>query len=82
MKLTLIALALVSGLSSAALAEDWSKGLTDNTRIRILQLVPNADLTDLSKDQVQTLEMFFTDSKNLRSSENPGGKIQIILARE
>ncbi len=79
MKHVLIAAILAATAVSAANAEDWSKGLTQQTRNEILQLVPNADLTGLSKAQVQRLEMFFDNSDNLRAGNNPSGKLQVIL---
>jgi hypothetical protein len=88
MKLFITAAAFAAALSSAALAQTYygaasgtPGGLSASARNHVLQLVPGADLSGLSKTQVQTIEAFFVNSANLRSDNNPSGKIKLILSR-
>ncbi len=54
-------------------------GLSEVKRIEVQRLVPGADTSNLTPAQIGALELFFDNSDNLRSGNNPSGKVQRIL---
>lgn len=78
---TVLAAATATSVSAAGYGYGASNGLSESTRVEVQQLVPGADLSNLSAAQIGALDLLFDNSDNLRSGENPAGKIQVILSR-
>ncbi len=53
--------------------------LSDNVRLQIVQLVPDADLTNLSTDQIAELEGIFSGPDSTSSGANPRGAVMQVL---
>jgi hypothetical protein len=85
MKQFVIAAVLAAAGATAASADAYgyagSNGLSETLRVEVQHLVPGADTSNLSPAQIGALQLLFDNSDNLRSGENPAGKVQVILSR-
>ncbi len=81
MKRIVLATLIAAATTSSAFAMTTAGELSTVKRIEVQRLVPGADLTNLSAQQVTAIELFFLNSDNLQSGENPSGKLQKLLER-
>ena len=79
MKRILLATVLALSAGTAVYADSMSGALNSGIALEVSRLVPGADLNSLSRDQVVAIENIFVDSENLRSGNDPAGKIRVIL---
>jgi hypothetical protein len=80
MKHIVLASALLLASVSGAFAGKASAELSSSVKTQILQLVPDADLSNLTTSQYVRLELFFGNSANLRAGEDPAQRVKVILA--
>jgi hypothetical protein len=73
---------LIVAATSAGMAETTKAELSPSVKVQIRQLVPDADLSNLTTMQYVRLENLFANSANLRAGESPATRIRIILASE
>jgi hypothetical protein len=84
-----LAIASVLALATAGSAFAFTGGVTpdspaelnSNYRATVLQLVPDADLSNLTIRQVAMIETFLANSDNRSSGSNPAGYIQNVLGQ-
>ncbi|MBA3910912.1 MAG: hypothetical protein C0524_13820 [Rhodobacter sp.] len=79
MKRIVLATALITASAVGAFAQTSPVALTSATASQIMQLVPGADLTNLTTSQYAQLVTLFSSSENLRAGEDPASQIKIIL---
>lgn len=79
MKRILLATVLALSAGTAVYADSMSGTLNAGVALEVSRLVPGADLNSLSRSQVASLENFFVDSENLKSSNDPANKIRVML---
>jgi hypothetical protein len=79
MKRILLATALILSAGTAVYADSMSGSLSADVALQVSRLMPNADLSNLTSQQVSALENLFSDSENLKSGSNPVGAVGVIL---
>lgn len=79
MKKIIIASLIALSASTAAFAGGT---VSSAIAIEVSRLVPGADLSNLTPSQSGRLHALFSNSKNLRSGENPAGQIRVILGAQ
>jgi hypothetical protein len=80
MKRLIATAAILATLGTSAFAMVSKDQLSPNVKAQISQMVPNAELDNLSTRQVAAINGVFANSSNLRSGNNPEGKLKVILA--
>jgi hypothetical protein len=79
MKRILLLTVLVLAAGTAAYADSRSGSLDAGVALEVSRLMPGADLSNLTPQQVTALENLFADSENLSSGSNPKGAVGVIL---
>jgi hypothetical protein len=82
MKKLLLLTAVIAATATATLADQTPRKLPQTMQVAILQLVPDADLSNLTNGQWARFHVLFSNSANLRAGEDPAARIKIILASE
>lgn len=81
MKRILLASVLALSAGTAVYADSMSGTLNSGVALEVSRMVPNADVSNLSRDQIVALENLFSNSENLRSGNDPAGEVRRILGQ-
>jgi hypothetical protein len=81
MKRILLASVLALSAGTAVYADSMSGALNTGVALEVSRLVPTADVSSLSRDQIIALENLFSNSENLRSGNDPAGEVRRILSQ-
>lgn len=79
MKSLVLAAVVVAASAFGAAAEQAPVPLTASLSAKIMSLVPDADLSNLTNAQYAQLVSLFANSENLSSGANPVGAVKVIL---
>lgn len=79
MKRIILASALMAAAATGAYAQTAAVALSSAIVSSIEQLVPGADLSNLTSAQYGQLVALFSSSENLGAGEDPAGQIKVIL---
>lgn len=82
MKRIVLATALVAASGFGAFAQTAPVALSSAIEFQVQQLVPGADLSNLTNSQYARLVSLFSKSENLRAGEDPANQIKIILGAQ
>jgi uncharacterized secreted protein with C-terminal beta-propeller domain len=80
MKRLIATAAILATLGTSAFAMVSKDQLPAHVRHQIVQMVPNADLDNLTTSQVAAIYGLFANSENLRVGNDPAGQLKVILA--
>lgn len=78
-KRIILASALVAASAFGAVAQDASVALSSTVQSKILQLVPGADLTNLTASQASRLTELVQNGDNLKPSNSPAAQVRVII---
>ncbi|PLL10347.1 hypothetical protein C0V75_21185 [Tabrizicola sp. TH137] len=80
MKRLIATAAILATIGTSSFAMVSKDQLPAHVRLQISQMVPNADLEDLTTRQVAAIYGLFSNSENLRTGNDPAGQLKVILA--
>lgn len=80
MKRLIATAAILATIGTSTFAMVSKDRLPAHVRHQITQMIPNADLEDLSNIQVAAIYSLFSKSENLRAGNDPAGQLKVILA--
>jgi hypothetical protein len=80
MKRLIATAAILATIGTSSFAMVSKDQLPAHVRHQITQMVPNADLENLTTRQVAAIYGLFSKSENLRTGNDPAGQIKVILA--
>lgn len=79
MKSILFATALSAAAASSAFAGMANDQLSPSTLLKVEQLAPTANFSNLSSAQVSKIKSLVHDAENLKPENNPAGALYVIL---
>jgi len=80
MKRIIAATAILATIGTSSFAMVSQDQLPANVRLQITQMVPDADLEDLTTSQLSEINSLFSNRDNLRAGNDPAGHLKVILA--
>ncbi len=82
MKRLIATAAILATLGTSAFAMVSKHQISNNLKQQITQMVPNADLDNLTNIQIAAIYGLFSKSENLRVGNDPAGQLKVILGWE
>ena len=79
MKHFILASALIAAAATGAVAQTAPVALSSAIESQILNMVPGADLSNLTNAQYAQLVSLFSNSDDLSAGSNPTGAVKAIL---
>jgi hypothetical protein len=79
MKSIVLASVLVAASAFGSIAQEAPVALSSAITAQIIQLVPDADLSNLTNAQYAQLVSLFANSDNLSAGSDPAGAVKAII---
>jgi hypothetical protein len=79
MKSIILASVLVAASAFGSIAQEAPVALSSAITAQIIQLVPDADLSNLTNAQYAQLVSLFANSDNLSAGSDPAGAVKAII---